>query len=246
MLIKSQVKYIQSLGQKKFRDSEGVFIAEGPKIINELLKASNIEPVNIFAVKEWLSDNRSFIDSLHAGQVIEIKEATLQRISFLTTPNQALAVFKKPFFAQPGIENKVSLVLDGIRDPGNLGTMVRIADWFGIQHIICSADSADIFNPKTVQSTMGSISRVQVLYRDIRALIGDHPSLPVYGAMLDGENVYSMQRIKEGLIVIGNESKGINKEILPYIQHRVTIPGSGRAESLNAAVAAGILLSHLV
>src|ERR1700722_18807499 len=129
MLIKSQVKYIQSLGQKKFRDSEGVFIAEGPKIINELLKASNIEPVNIFAVKEWLSDNRSFIDSLQVGQVIEIKEATLQRISFLSTPNQALAVFKKPFFAQPGIENKVSLVLDGIRDPGNLGTMVRIADW---------------------------------------------------------------------------------------------------------------------
>jgi TrmH family RNA methyltransferase len=246
MLVKSQVKYIQSLGQKKFRDGENVFVSEGPKIINELLMATNCRPVNIFAVKEWVDANRNMINSLQADQFIEIKDHELQRISFLTTPNQVLAVFSKPHFEKTGAEDKVSLVLDGIRDPGNLGTIVRIADWFGVQHIICSEDCADVFNPKTIQSTMGSISRVEVLYEDLETFIASHHALPVYAATLDGTNLYEMKRIKKGLIVIGNESKGISPEILALIQHRITIPGSGNAESLNAAVAAGIVLSHLV
>jgi RNA methyltransferase, TrmH family len=246
ILTKSAIKYIQSLGQKKFRESEGVFVAEGPKIINELLKANNTELVNLYAPKQWWEENPVVIHSLQAQQLTEISHDELQRISFLSTPNQALAVFKKPSFREINFDNKISLILDNIQDPGNLGTIIRIADWFGVQQVVCSVDSVDVFNPKTVQSTMGSVSRVRVLYDDIKSFIISHPGLPAYAAMLDGSNVYEMKRIKEGLIVIGNESKGISEDILSLIKNRVTIPGSGNAESLNAAVATGIILSHLI
>jgi RNA methyltransferase, TrmH family len=234
------------LGQKKFRNDEGVFIAEGPKIINELLIAPDFVPITVFALKEWTDNNVPLTGQLRSEQLIEIKDTELERISFLTTPNQVVAIFKKPFLKQAAPENKISLVLDGIQDPGNLGTIVRIADWFGIQQVICSPDCADVFNPKTVQSTMGSISRVAVLYEDIPAFINAHPRLPVYAAMLDGKDIYQVGRIKEGLIVIGNESKGISKNVQGHVQHPITIPRLGHAESLNAAVATGIVLSHLV
>jgi RNA methyltransferase, TrmH family len=246
MLAKSTVKYIQSLSQKKFRDNEGVFAAEGPKIINELLHANVIELISLFGLKEWIAENSSLLKKISSEKIIEINSSELGRISFLSTPNQALAIFKKPSFQNITFENKISLVLDNIQDPGNLGTIIRIADWFGVQQIICSKESADVFNPKTIQSTMGSISRVRVLYGDVKSFINKHSHLPLYAATLNGNNLYGMKRVKEGLIIIGNESKGISEDILVLIKNKITIPGSGNAESLNAAVATGIILSHLI
>src|ERR1700730_13882557 len=161
MLVKSKVKYIQSLGQKKFREEEQVFIAEGPKIINELLAAKNIPLVSLFALQEWIDSNQSAIKVLESGLVELIEEHDLERISFLSTPNQVLGVFRRPVFPPMELNGRITLLLDNIQDPGNLGTILRIADWFGVQRIICSETTTDIFNPKTVQSTMGSIGRVK-------------------------------------------------------------------------------------
>src|SRR5579872_2690357 len=180
MLVKSQVKYIQSLGQKKFRDQEGAFVAEGPKLVDELLKSSNIRLLHIYATKEWLEDKHeaSWANGSPAPVINTLREGELERISGLATPNQVLAVCCKPVFGPPSFPDSVSLLLDGIQDPGNMGTIVRIADWFGISQVACSPDSADIFNAKAVQSTMGSISRVQVLYMDPETLIAQNPGLP--------------------------------------------------------------------
>jgi TrmH family RNA methyltransferase len=237
MLAKSQVKYIQSLGQKKFRDQEGAFVVEGPKMVKELLAASNLELMTLVGVASFREAGIPFI---------EVRESELQRVSFLSTPNQVLAVFRKPVFAEPRFEDGVSLVLDGIQDPGNLGTIVRIADWFGIRRLVCTPDSADVFNPKTVQSTMGSIGRVQVIYEEPIALMDRFPELPVYAAVLEGKNIYEQAAVRKGWIVIGNESRGIRGELLRRATHPVTIPRIGQAESLNAAVATGIILSHLI
>ncbi|MDP4151167.1 MAG: RNA methyltransferase, partial [Bacteroidota bacterium] len=157
-----------------------------------------------------------------------------------------LVVFTKPEFPTFDFGNSLSLLLDGIQDPGNLGTILRIADWFGIRQVACSTDCADVFNAKTVQSTMGSICRVGVMYGDLPALVARYPGLPVFGATLEGRSVYEMERPGKGMIVIGNESKGIRPELLAAIRVPVTIPRIGSAESLNAAVATGIILSHLV
>ena len=248
MLVKSQVKYIQSLGQKKFRDQEGAFVAEGPKLVDELLMASNIRMLHIYAGKEWLEDKdeRSWSNSAPPPLISVLKKGELERISGLSTPNQVLAVCCRPVFEPPSFEHSVSLLLDGIQDPGNMGTIIRIADWFGISLVACSSDCADCFNAKAVQATMGSISRVQVVYNDPGELIGQYPGLPVYAAALQGKNIYEAEPIAKGLIVIGNESRGIRKELLEKIPNHVNIPRRGRAESLNAAVAAGIILSHLV
>jgi len=237
MLAKSQVKYIQSLGQKKFRDLEGAFVVEGPKMVKELLAATNLELMTLVGVASFREAGIPFI---------EVKESELQRVSSLSTPNQVLAVFRKPVFEEPQFGDSVSLVLDGIQDPGNLGTIVRIADWFGIRRLVCTPDSADVFNPKATQSTMGGISRVQVLYEDPLALMDRYPDLPVYAAVLEGKSIYEQPAVRKGWIVIGNESRGIRAELLQRATHPVTIPRIGQAESLNAAVATGIILSHLV
>ena len=236
MLSKSQVKYIQSLGQKKFRDQEGAFVVEGPKVVKELLAATNLELVYLVGVAAFREAGIPFI---------EVKESELERLSSLSTPNQVLAVFRKPVFTTDGFDDRVNLVLDGIQDPGNLGTIVRIADWFGISQVVCSRDSADVFSPKAAQSTMGSISRVHVIYEDPVALMERYPHLPVYAALLEGRSVYEQGRISRGWVVIGNESKGIREQLLQRATHPVTIPRTGQAESLNAAVATGIILSHL-
>src|SRR5580693_2410631 len=178
MLVKSQVKYIQSLSQKKFRDSEGLFIAEGPKIINELLHAPNIKTANLFALQEWLDDNSALIATLRPETVITmIEESELPRVSFQATPNQVLGIFHKPVFAPQDFSNNISLVLDNMQDPGNMGTIVRIANWFGLQYIICNEESADVFNPKTVQSTMGSIARVEVVYTKLKKFLAAHSEI---------------------------------------------------------------------
>jgi TrmH family RNA methyltransferase len=242
LVTKSQVKYIQSLGHKKFRDAEAVFVAEGPKIVEELLHVSGIRCRQVYALKEWISE----VELPAAVPVQAVSAAELERLSGLSTPNRVLALFEKPSFPPPDYNEGITIVLDGVQDPGNLGTIIRIADWFGISRVLCTGDSADAFNAKTIQSTMGSIGRVQVIYDDAAGIMRQNRDLPVYAAVLGGKDLYGMQRTGKGWLVIGNESRGIRPGLLELATERITIPGSGRAESLNAAVAAGIILSHLV
>lgn len=239
MISKNEVKYIQSLSHKKNRDAEGVFIAETPKLVNELLQ-SNIRIKKIYATPGWQPQRNPDVN------ITEINEATLQRISLLETPNKVLVIAEKKSLPPIKLENRFTLVLDGIQDPGNLGTIVRIADWFGIQQILAAKDTADCYNPKAVQSSMGSIARVSVWYDELPEVLRN-AKFPVYGALLNGESVYKMTQLpKEGVLIIGNESKGVREPLLSFIRHPVTIPRIGGAESLNAAVATGILLSHFV
>lgn len=245
MITKSQVKYIQSLGQKKFREEEKAFVAEGPKIINELLDTASAALLELYYTGEWAKEHPALAAKPVPGKRYEITESELQRISFLTTAHQALGVFKKPESQPPRLDG-LSLMLDGIQDPGNMGTIIRIADWFGVQQLVCSPDCADAFAPKVVQGSMGSITRVQVLYTPLEAFIRQHPDTRLYAATLGGQPPARAGRLKEGMLVIGNESKGISPALLEASFMQLTIPRLGRAESLNAAVATGILLSHLV
>lgn len=247
MITKSEVKYIQSLGHKKFRDEYQQFVAEGPKIITELLDAPGSRVKAIYGTAEWWQQQAHLRDRLPAEAVIEVREEELERISFLSTPNQVLGVFYQPAApAATSLHNRVSLMLDNLQDPGNMGTIIRIADWFGVQHIIASRESADIYNPKVVQATMGSIARVHVLYEDLPAFLQKNTAVPVYAATLGGDPLPSVGKMKEGIILIGNESKGISKELLEFASCKITIPRVGAAESLNAAVASGIILSHII
>ena len=242
MIVKSKVKYINSLGDKKLRDADRVFIAEGPKIINELLGEKLMEPKEIFALKEWIQQNEN-----PALPVTEIDDIMLERLSFLSTPNQVVGLFSIPQHSQVSLKNKVSIIADGIQDPGNLGTIVRCADWFGVQQVICSRDSADIYNPKAVQSTMGSIARVKVYYEDLHALLVKNKNqIKVYAATLNGTDIKKIKPLSEGVLIIGNESKGITNSLLSLVDEKITITRRGKAESLNAAVATGIILSHLL
>jgi len=239
MISKNDVKYIQSLNFKKTRDEERVFIAEGPKLVNELV-AAGIAIKKIYATDDWAQQHPAL------PGITNITEAELQKISSLQTPNQVLAIATQPQPAgEPGLHGKLSIVLDGIQDPGNLGTIIRIADWFGINQVIASTDTVDKYNSKVIQSTMGSLLRVQVWYKNLQQWLTSVP-VKIYGAMLNGNNVFTTGKIPEGLLVIGNESKGIRPGVLPFIQQPLTIPGNGSAESLNAAVATGIILSHIL
>ncbi len=238
MITKNQVKYIQSLSQKKLRDTENRFVAEGPKVVAELLEMPQLRLHQLYGTEEWFSGQR-----LHAMEAaVEVSEAELARISFLQTPNQVLAVFEKPVWTRP--RSNWTLLLDGIQDPGNMGTIIRIADWFGIHTIVCSEDSADAFSPKVVQSTMASIGRVELVYRELAAFMEEHPEITYYGAVLGGKDYTLIKPRLPAALVIGNESKGIRPPLADKLNQSVTIPRRGSAESLNAAVATGILLAH--
>jgi TrmH family RNA methyltransferase len=238
MLSKNELKYIQSLCQKKQRLEEGLFIAEGTKLVEELIQ-SNYRLRKLYALEEWAQKYNGPVP------VTTITDIELAKISSLQTPNQVLAVAEQTMpVAEPELTNQLTLVLDGIQDPGNLGTIIRIADWFGIKQVVASADTVELYNPKVIQSTMGSFIRVYFWYRSLPEFLAKAP-VPVYGALLNGKNMHNEPPVTEGLLVIGNESKGISKELLPYISHPITIPRLGGAESLNAAVAAGIIVSHL-
>jgi TrmH family RNA methyltransferase len=252
MLSKNQAKYIQSLHHKKFRLESGHFIAEGEKVVEELLE-STFTVESIFATPEWFNKHVAGLARLQkrnaALKRIEVTIDELRTISALTTPNQALAVAKMPtaVFNESELLGRYSLVLDEVRVPGNLGTLIRIADWFGIEHIICSTSSVEVYNPKVVQSTMGSLFRVQVHYVDLPTFLSKtKDELPIIGAFLDGDSLYKSKLPKAGLILLGNESKGISKDLLPYVSQKVLIPKSpeSHAESLNVAVAAGIICSE--
>ncbi|MFW2478153.1 MAG: TrmH family RNA methyltransferase [Sediminibacterium sp.] len=237
MLSKNELKYIQSLCQKKQRISERLFLAEGTKLVAELLEAGY--PIkNIYALESWEAP-------LPDLPITRISPIELEKISTLQTPNQVVVVAEqREPTGEPVLKNKLTLVLDGIQDPGNLGTIIRIADWFGIDQIIASNDTVELYNPKVIQATMGSFLRVKIWYRELEELLTTI-NVPVYGALLNGTSMYATKPPKEALLVIGNESKGIRENILPYIKHAITIPRTGKAESLNAAVATGILLAQL-
>ncbi|MBC7902572.1 MAG: RNA methyltransferase [Gemmatimonadaceae bacterium] len=247
MITKSQVKYIQSLGQKKVRDEEGVFVAEGPKIINELLQTAHIQIQTLYASAQWLEANQAILKFTGRTQVEEIKDHELEKISFLSSPSPVLALVKKPAWSQPVVvKQSVVLLLDGIQDPGNLGTIIRTADWFGITEIVCTPDCADCFAPKVVQSTMGSIARIRVHYAEAEHWLDQTKGVPVYVTVLGGKPLSDYGKIAEGIIVIGNESRGVSDALVKKSDAPVTIPRTGSAESLNAAVATGIVLSHLI
>jgi TrmH family RNA methyltransferase len=246
MLSKKIVKYIQSLSHKKLRDEENAFIAEGPKVVPEFLSEENFNCKILCASNDWLIGNKNLLKNILPENIYDIDEISLQKISLLKTPNKVVAVFeKKPLDKTPRIENKLSIMLDDIRDPGNLGTIIRIADWFDIENIICSENCADCYNPKVVQATMGSLVRVNVWYTTLIPFIETHKNISVYAAALSGTSLPEFKKIAEGIILIGNESIGINEELLKKASQKITIPKYGNAESLNAAVATGIILSHV-
>lgn len=233
----NELKYIQSFAHKKHWDQESVFIIEGPKIVKELLESDWIIE-KIYASSEWLNAQKP--TGVPTEQVDEI---ILARISQFKTANQVIALVKKKIVNPPlKFDQEFTLVLDGIQDPGNFGAIIRTADWFGIKQMMVSEDNAGLYNPKVIQSTMGSFLRVNVAQCNIEAVLSNN-KLPVYGAVLSGAPLARIKMQAPCFLVIGNESKGIRTNLLPYVIHPVTIPSFGAAESLNAAVATGILLS---
>ena len=235
MISKARIKYIKSLALKKNRDADGVFVAEGPKIISDL---------------------RGHFELLE-----EYTGEDADKASLLNTPQGALAIFKKPNHHHSSLELPLDslstplqlpfliLVLDGVQNPGNLGTIVRLADWFGIDDIVCSEDCADIYNPKTVQATMGSMARVRVHYCSLPQFLASLPEgTPVYGTFLDGENIYSTTLSQHGIIVMGNEGHGISAEVAKYVNKRISIPsypqGAAHGESLNVAIATAVVCAE--
>ena len=241
MLSKKELKDIQSLSHKKFRDELNLFVAEGPKIVGELMELVPSHIEKVYAVNEWIRSNKIPNTSI---KMEEIDDVMLKRISHLQIPNQVVAVLKKLSSVKPGSAG-FSLYLDTIQDPGNFGTIVRIADWFGVKNIVCSSGCADVYNPKVVQATMASIARVNVFYDENEDWLSTQ-TVPVFAATLHGKPVVQHEKTEKGVLIIGNESKGIRKEMLQYATSEITIPKMGEAESLNAAVATGIILSHLL
>lgn len=244
MLSKNQIKNTTALAHKKMRDENSLFVAEGTKLVLDLLHAFRLH--ECFATKEWLLDNKNE----KPEKVQEVTSDELKKISNQKSPQGILAIFEKPEYTlSPSVQNELCLALDDIQDPGNLGTIIRIADWFGIRNIICSPLSADAFGPKTVQSTMGALARVRVHYTDLQQYITQFPAnYPVYGTFMEGENIYTEKLTENGLIVMGNEGNGISQKVSDLINRRITIPNypknEATSESLNVAVATSIVCAE--
>jgi len=237
MVSKNQIKLITSLQQKKYRKQEQLFFAEGVKVVQELLN-SNFELQDLFTTKEDFP-------SVSKNKVHAVSDLELKKISALTTPNTCLAVFKIPK-AKNFVESGLILALDDVRDPGNLGTIIRLCDWFGIETLFCSEESVDIYNPKVVQATMGSISRVNVVYGSLEVFL-TKTKLPIFGTFMDGSKIYQEALPKEGVIVMGNEANGISPSVEKLVSERIAIPRFGNiqlTESLNVATATAIILSE--
>ena len=237
MVSKNQIKLITSLQQKKYRIINQLFFAEGVKVIQELLR-SNFELEHLYTTQY---DFEEVLDSKKSL----IHENDLKKISVLTTPNSCLAVFKIPE-EKPILTSGLIIALDDVRDPGNIGTILRLCDWFGIKQVICSKETVDIYNPKVVQATMGSIARVNVNYVDLKTFITE-ANIPVFGTFMDGENIYQSNLPQSGIIIMGNEANGISSEIEKIVTSRLTIPRFGelqKTESLNVATATAIILSE--
>lgn len=245
MFSKSTVKYIQSLQHKKFRDEEGVFVAEGPKLVKELIEGNIFKCRNIYALPQWVASVKTGIKNIHDFYIDTIQDFELEKISSLSKPNLVLAVFEqKNAVTKPDLKNKITVVLDDIQDPGNLGTIIRIADWFGIENIVCSLKTADMYNSKVVQSTMASLQRVNLIYTDVEAWLNEQ-NITKYAAALNGEPLVNFTSLEEGILIIGNESKGISDAVMDLADKKITISKIGEAESLNAAVATAIILYEM-
>lgn len=268
MVSKNQIKLVRSLEQKKYRQREGLFVAEGPKVVGDLL-AAGFEPHAVFATEEWIANVASQSASLTtcvSPYTTPVSPDELRKLSFLQHPQQVLAVFRLPSLftlhpspvavhpSSPSPQlSHLELALDGIQDPGNLGTIIRLADWFGIGRIYCSQDTADAWSPKVVQATMGSIARVYIEYCDLPELLGRLTKeyaeagrpLPVCGTVLDGENIYTADLPSEAVIVMGNEGNGISQSVRSLLTHRLLIPSFHPGpESLNVAIATAITCSE--
>ncbi|MBK7763822.1 MAG: RNA methyltransferase [Bacteroidetes bacterium] len=240
MISKAQVKHIQSLDDKKYRQQNRQFVVEGEKMVAELLNSS-LHVETIYAVQGWIDKNKHLINI----DLVCVEDFELKKISALTTPNQVLAIVQKPNFEQI-VKPTLAIVLDDIQDPGNLGSMIRIADWYNINALYCSANCADAFSSKVIQASMGSIFRVPVIHCSIIDLLQAHPELNSYACVLGGKDVHTFEKITSGFILIGNESKGLSNEVIALSKHKITIPRKGNAESLNAAIACGIVCDCLL
>ena len=243
MLSKSQINLLKSLQQKKFRREHGFFVVEGHKSIVEYVD-SDYQIETIYHITAF---DPKVLKLSQKINFCEISVTDLEKISSLKTPQDVLALIKIPKWPDlrtEQLKGKFSLVLDGVQDPGNLGTIIRIADWFGIGHIICSDDTVDAYNPKVVQACMGSLARVKVHYTSLTEFL-IKIKLPIFGALLDGENIYNADFGKEGLIIMGNEGNGLRPEIQKLVSKSITIPRIGKAESLNVAIATALFCSEI-
>lgn len=243
MITKNQIKYINSLQQKKFRLEHQSFVVEGAKSVIELLK-SDFAIELLFITQSFFVDNEALLQDLSiAPEIVEANE--LEKAGSYSSNNAALAVVKTKENVELLVADKeFALILDDIRDPGNLGTIIRIADWYGITKIICSNSTVDVYNPKVINSTMGSFTRISLYYTDLGDFIKNQ-SVNIYGTLLDGENIHLTNFSKSGYIVIGNEANGISEEITKLITHKITIPRLGGAESLNAGIATAVVLDNV-
>ncbi len=245
-LSKNKIKYIRSLEAKKHRKEEGVFLAEGPKLVGELL--GHFPCRLLVATTEWLETRPALADEVQ--EIVIASREELSRASLLKTPQSVLALFEQPSFQADAamVRHSLCLALDGVQDPGNLGTIVRLADWFGIEQIFCSLHTVDVYSPKTVQATMGGLARVKVCYTDLPTLLDSLEEVPVYGTFLDGGNMYKEVLSETGLIVMGNEGNGIRTEVASRINRRICIPTFPAdrlaAESLNVAVATAVVCAE--
>ena len=234
---KNQLKLITSLSQKKYRQKHDLFIAEGVKVLNELLN-STFEIETLFCTDD-------FEATISEEKVVRISETELKKVSTLKSPNKALGVFKIP--KEKAVQNSgLTIALDAINDPGNLGTIIRLCDWFGVTQLVCSKDTVDCYNQKVVQASMGSLTRVSIHYTDLENYI-TKSNLDTFIADMDGENVYKTKLPKEGILIMGNEANGVSEEIKSLLQHKISIPRFGETqetESLNVATATAILLSE--
>ncbi|WP_042370456.1 TrmH family RNA methyltransferase [Bacteroides neonati] len=244
LLSKNKIKYIRSLELKKIRKEEKVFLAEGPKLVGDLL--GRFPCRFLAATSDWLKEH----PVLPAQEVSKATSDELSRASLLKTPQQVLAVFEQPeyLFDTEAVRQSLCLALDDVQDPGNLGTIIRLADWFGIEHIFCSPNTVDVYNPKTIQATMGGIARVKVHYTPLPDLIRSLGDMPVYGTFLDGKNMYEQPLSVHGLIVMGNEGNGIGAEVEELINRKLYIPNypieRETSESLNVAIATAVVCAE--
>jgi TrmH family RNA methyltransferase len=243
MLSKSQISFVNALHQKKHRKEHGLFIAEGSKSIVEFTQ-SNYVVNTIFHTTQATPKLGKLSQKI---KLQEVTDAELKKISSLTTPQDALALIHLPqrtLLLQESFKGRFVIVLDGVQDPGNFGTIIRTADWFGISQIICSVDTVDAYNSKTVQASMGSLSRISIYYENLDKFLSE-ADMPIYGALLDGESLYDTNFGNEGFVILGNEGNGISETVKKLIDTRITIPRFGAAESLNVAISAALICSEL-
>jgi TrmH family RNA methyltransferase len=243
MISKSQISFIKSLHQKKIRKEHGLFIVEGLKSIQEFINSEYVVD-SVYCTENLMPK----LDNLSRKiKPVGITESELSRISALSTPQAILAIVQIPQQTDLNIkklDGSFILALDGVQDPGNLGTIIRTADWFGLNTILCSKDTAEVYNPKVVQASMGSLSRVNIIYTDLGDVFSQI-NIPVYGALLDGKSIYETDFGQEGIILLGNEGNGISEYLIEKINYPITIPRYGKAESLNVAISASIFCSEL-